>query len=251
MTDSGSDRTKAQAIAAESTEEDRISEVRAKVLAAALPHVAFDGWTDRTLAHAVEDAGVDPAISRLAFPRGGVDLALAYHYDCDRRLADRLASEDLLGLRFRDRIAHAVAARLEMLQGDREAVRRAASMFALPHHAPDGARAIWHTADTIWSALGDTSRDYNWYTKRATLSGVYSSALLYWLGDDSHDMEATRDFIRRRVDNVMQIEEFKSAVAKNPVAAALMKGPARILDRIRAPGDSGAPDLPGSIRRRS
>jgi ubiquinone biosynthesis protein COQ9 len=232
-------------------EHNHIAETRARVLAAALAHVAFDGWTDRTLAYAVEDAGVDTGLSRLAFPRGGVDLALAYHYDCDRRLAERLASEDMLGLRFRDRIAHAIALRLEMIQGEREAVRRAASMFALPHHAPEGARAIWHTADTIWTALGDTSRDYNWYTKRATLSGVYSSALLYWLGDDSHDMEATRDFIRRRIDNVMQFEEVKAAVAKNPVAAALMKGPARLLDRIKAPGDSGDPDLPGSLRRRS
>jgi ubiquinone biosynthesis protein COQ9 len=232
-------------------EEDRIAETRARVLAAALSHVPFDGWSDRTLRYAMEDAGVDAGLSRLAFPRGGVDLALAYHNDCDKRLAGRLAQEDMLGLRFRDRVAHAVALRLEMLQGDREAVRRAASLFALPQNAADGARAIWHTADTIWTALGDQSRDYNWYTKRATLSGVYSSALLYWLGDDTPDMEATREFIRRRVDNVMQFEELKAKVAKNPVASALMKGPARLLDRVRAPGDSARDDLPGSIRRRS
>jgi ubiquinone biosynthesis protein COQ9 len=240
-----------QGAAGAPSEEDRIAETRAKVLAAALPHVAFDGWTDKTLAYAMQDAGVDHGLSRLAFPRGGIDLALAYHYDCDRRLAERLAGEDMLGLRFRDRIAHAIALRLEMLQGDREAVRRAASMFALPNHAADGARAIWHTADTIWTALGDTSRDYNWYTKRTTLSAVYSSALLYWLGDDTPDMEATRAFIRRRVDNVMQFEEVKAAVAKNPIAAALMKGPARLLDRVRAPDDTAPPDLPGALRRKS
>lgn len=234
----------------EALEPDPVAEARAKVVEAALPHVAFDGWSDKTLSYAVEEADVDPAVARLAFPRGGVDLALAYHYACDDKLAEALTHADLLGLRFRDRIAHAVFMRLEMLSSDREAVRRAAALFALPIYAPDGARAIWHTADTIWTALGDDSRDYNWYTKRATLSGVYSASLLYWLGDETLDMEATRAFIRRRIDDVMQFESVKAKVAQNPFAAALLKGPQRILDRVRAPGDSGVTDLPGRWRRR-
>ena len=123
------------------------------------------------------------------------------------------------------------------------------ALLALPHHAPDGARAVWHTADTIWTALGDTSRDFNWYSKRATLSAVYSSALLYWLGDDTPGASATREFIGRRIDNVMQIEDVKARIRGNPIAAAMLKGPQAILDRIRAPGDSAA-DLPGSLRRR-
>jgi ubiquinone biosynthesis protein COQ9 len=231
-------------------EHDPVAEAREKVVEAALPHVAFDGWSDKTLSYAVDDAGVDPSIARLAFPRGGVDLALAYHYACDAKLTEALAHADLLGLRFRDRIAHAVFMRLEMLSRDREAVRRAAALFALPIYAADGARAIWHTADTIWTALGDDSRDYNWYTKRATLSGVYSASLLYWLGDETLDMEATRAFVRRRIDDVMQFESVKAKVAANPLAAAVLKGPQRILDRVRAPGDSGTADLPGRWRRR-
>jgi ubiquinone biosynthesis protein COQ9 len=230
---------------------DPVAEARAKVVEAALPHVAFDGWSDKTLSFAVEDAGVDPAIARLAFPRGGVDLALAYHYACDEKLAEALTHADLLGLRFRDRIAHAIFMRLEMIAPEREAVRRAAALFALPIYAPDGARAIWHTADTIWTALGDESRDYNWYTKRATLSGVYSASLLYWLGDETPDMDATRAFVRRRIDDVMQFESVKAKVAGNPIAAAVLKGPQRLLDRVRAPGDSGVADLPGRWRRRS
>ena len=233
----------------ERSEDDHLAATRRAVIAAALPHIAFDGWSDRTLAHAVEDAGVDPGLSRLAFPRGGVDLALAYHYECDAALADDLAAADLLGLRFRDRVAHAVTRRLELVAGEREAVRRGVALFALPHHAGDGARAIWHTADVIWNALGDTSRDFNWYSKRATLSAVYSSALLYWLGDDSPGASATREFIGRRIDNVMQIEDVKARIRGNSFAAAMLKGPQALLDRVRAPGNTPA-DMPGSWRRR-
>jgi ubiquinone biosynthesis protein COQ9 len=152
-------------------------------------------------------------------------------------------------MRFRDRVAHAVMRRLELVEAEREAVRRGVALFALPHHATDGARAIWHTADTIWTALGDESRDFNWYTKRTTLSAVYSSALLYWLGDQSPGASATREFIGRRIDDVMRIEDVKAKVRANPVAAALLKGPQAILDRVRPPGDT-RPDLPGSWRRR-
>jgi ubiquinone biosynthesis protein COQ9 len=232
------------------SEHDHLAAVREAVIAAALPHVPFDGWTDRMLAHAVEDAGADPDLARLAFPRGGVDLALAYHWDRDAALAEDLAGADLLGLRFRDRIAHAIMRRLELSAPDREAVRRGVALFALPHHATDGARAIWNTADTIWTALGDDSRDFNWYSKRTTLTAVYSSALLYWLGDETPGASATREFVGRRIDNVMQIEEVKAKIRGNPIAAAMLKGPQAILDRVRAPGDTPPPDLPGSWRRR-
>ena len=228
------------------TDADRLDETRRAVLAAALPHVAFDGWSGRTLAEAVADAGADPAMARLAFPRGGVDLALAFHDDRDRALADDLAEADLAGLRFRDKVAHAVVRRLELVAPEREAVRRGVALFALPQHAAAGARAIWRTADTIWNALGDSSRDFSWYSKRATLAAVYSSALLYWLGDDTPGQSATREFVGRRIDDVMRFEELKGRVRANPVAAALMKGPGRILDRIHAPAER---DLPGSVRR--
>lgn len=233
------------------SEEERIATTRKAVVAASLPHVAFDGWSDKTLAFAVEDAGADPGLARLAFPRGGVDLALAFHYLKDAELAEDLATAELHGLRFRDRIGHAVMRRLELVADDREAVRRGASLFALPNNAADGARAIWHTADTIWTALGDDSRDYNWYTKRTTLSAVYSSALLYWLGDDTPGFSATREFVERRISNVMQFEEVKSRITSNPVAAAVLKVPERLLDRVRAPGDNARSDLPGYLRRKS
>ncbi len=231
----------------EPQQQDPLADLRAAVIARALPHVAFDGWSDKTLAAAVAEAGVDPGLARVAFPRGGVDLALAFHDAKDAELARRLASEDLSGLRFRDRVAHAIALRLELIAPDREAARRAVALFALPHLAMDGARALWRTADTIWTALGDTSRDFNWYTKRMTLSAVYSSCLLYWLGDTTPGASATREFIHRRIDNVMSFEEAKAKVAKNPLGAAVLKGPQRLLDRVRAPGDS-AEALPGRRR---
>jgi ubiquinone biosynthesis protein COQ9 len=111
-------------------------------------------------------------------------------------------------------------------------------------HAADGAKLIWGTADHIWNALGDTSRDYNWYTKRATLSAVYSSTALYWLGDDSPDHMATWAFLDRRIEDVMQIEKLKAKARNSPTISRLMAGPNWLLGKISAPGGETG-NLPG------
>ena len=157
----------------------------------------------------------------------------------------RLASADMSDLKFRDKIALAVRLRLEAIE-DKEAVRRGATLFALPHHAADGAKAVWDTCDKIWTALGDTSDDVNWYTKRATLSGVYSSTVLYWLGDDSVDHQATWAFLDRRIENVMQFEKFKAQVNSNPALKRLLAGPLWALGKVRAPTRMPDVNLPGS-----
>lgn len=220
---------------------------REAVLDAALPHVPFDGWSETTLRAAIADSGVAEGLARALFPRGGIDLAVAFHKDGDSRMAEALAKADLSQMRFRDRVAFAIRTRLDLVE-DRELVRRGTTLFALPQHAAEGAKLIWGTADAIWLALGDTSRDLNWYSKRATLSAVYGSVVLYWLGDDSPGHQATWDFLDRRIDDVMQIESLKAKLRENPLGKALLAGPGRVMEKWRAP--TVPDDLPGRIMNR-
>lgn len=208
------------------------------LLDAALMHVPFDGWSDAALAAALEDTGLDTTVAKAVFPRGAVDMALAYHARGDAQMLAALQAADLGDMRFRDRVAYAVRLRLEAVE-DKELVRRGMTLFALPPYAADGARALWQTADHIWQALGDTSQDVNWYTKRATLSAVYSATVLYWLGDTSEGDAATWAFLDRRIDNVMQIETLKAKARANPAVSRLLQGPLGLLGRIRAPGQAG------------
>lgn len=214
------------------------------LLQAALPHVAFDGWSEATFQAAIRDADIAPTVARAICPRGAVDLAVAFHKAGDDVMLDRIKSANLGDMKFRDRIAWAVRQRLE--GADREAVRRGATLFALPMYAADGAKLIWGTCDAIWDALGDTSDDVNWYTKRMTLAGVYSSTVLYWLGDESPDHSATWAFLDRRIDDVMQIEKLKAQARKSPTVSRLMTGPNWLMSQIKAPTRFPKVDLPGS-----
>ena len=217
------------------------------LLEAALNHVPFDGWSKQTFDAAVTETEMNPVHAATLCPRGAVDLAIAYHLQGDAAMIAALDAADMTDLRFRDKVALAIRLRLDAVP-DKEAVRRGSTLFALPHMAPDGAKLIWGTADAIWTALGDTSRDVNWYTKRATLSGVYASVVLFWLGDDSIDAQATHDFIDRRIDNVMQFEKVKAGVRDNPALKPITGPFVRMLSAIKAPTKIPDVDLPGMWR---
>ena len=222
---------------------DTHRDIATELLDAALMHVPFDCWSETAFKAAIADVDVAPAVARGLFPRGAIDLAAAFHRRGDDAMVAALDAQDMSQMRFRDQVALAVRLRLELIE-DKEAVRRGATLFALPMHAAEGAKLIWGTADRIWTALGDGSRDINWYTKRATLSGVYSSTVLYWLGDDSLDNQATWAFLDRRIDDVMQIEKVKAQVRKAPGLGRMMKGAEALLSRIKPP-KSRRDDLPG------
>ena len=225
--------------------EDSLRAATDAVLDAALAHVPFDGWSDTTLRAAIAASGVEPGLAQALFPRGAVDLALAFHRRGDDAMVAKLKATDLVAMRYRDRVAAAIRFRLEAVT-DKEVVRRGATLFALPTHAADGAKAIWGTADVIWDALGDTSRDVNWYTKRATLSAVYAATVLFWLGDDSIGHQDTWGFLDRRIDDVMRIEKAKTGLRNNPLSKALLAGPLKLMEAVKAP--TMPDDLPGKFR---
>src|SRR4051812_17448249 len=171
---------------------------RDAVIKAALPNVPFDGWTDATLARAAESAGF-PGQAKRIFPGGAKD-AIAHFMDlADRLMLEDLAALDLANMKVRARIATAVRVRLERWTGSREAVRRALSLAPLPPFAGDALRGWYRTVDTIWRAAGDRATDFNFYTKRALLAGVYGTTVLFWLDDRSPGCTATWAFLDRRI----------------------------------------------------
>ncbi|WP_054008280.1 COQ9 family protein [Cypionkella psychrotolerans] len=222
------------------TSDTSMEAAKSLILQAALPHAAFDGWSETTLQAALTDSGIAPGLARALFPRGGIDLAVAYHQQGDAAMTAALAATDLTALRYTNRVALAIKLRLS--HADKELVRRGTTLFSLPHHAPEGAKLIWSTADAIWRALGDTSNDLNWYSKRATLSAVYTATVLFWLGDHSENNADTWAFLDRRLANVTAFENTKTAISNNPIAKALLAGPLKLLERICAPQPH---DLPG------
>ena len=209
------------------TQDIPLAELAPRLVEAMLPHVPFDGWSSRALAAAAQDCGLDPDIAAMALPDAEAMLTV-WTAGVNARMADAMAASH--NMKVRDRIRMALVTRLE--QGDREVTRRALNLLAQPHHAALSARLLWQAADAMWRAAGDTATDYNHYTKRLILSGIYSTTLLHWTQDDTDDFAATRAFIDRRIDGVMRFEKAK---AKLTGLVAKLPDPARFLGRLRYP----------------
>lgn len=213
--------------------DDGFEPARAAVLQEALKQAAFDGWTPLMMRRAAAAAGVDAATLCAAFPAGVADLLDYWSGETDTAMAAAMTGPDFSTLRIRDKVAFAVRTRLDLLRPHKEAVRRAAATLALPVHASRAARLAWRTADAIWRGLADKSTDFNFYTKRAILTGVWTSVFAFWLGDDSDDERATAEFLDARIGNVMAFEKFKARVRDLDLDP---KKPIEALAKLRYPG---------------
>ncbi len=208
--------------------DETLDELRPRLIAAMIPHVAFDGWTPASVAAGAADAGIDADIARLVFPGGAAQMVDAYTAFANTRMTAALPG--IGNMKIRERVTFAVRTRLEQAEGERETVRRAVAVFAL--HPALSAKTTWRTADAIWRACGDTATDFNHYSKRAILGGVYAATLLYWLGDESDGRAETWSFLDRRIAGIMQFEKTK---ARLTAGAGDRPSLAQILGRLRYP----------------
>jgi len=191
------------------SESDPDRDLRDRLADAILAEASFDGWSRAAMAAASAGLGLPAGEADRLFPGGPVQVLTYVSKRADRRTVEDMEKEGVANLKIRERIKAAVRIRLERHTGEHEAARRALAFLALPLNAGLGLKLLYKTVDAMWYAAGDTSTDFNFYTKRATLAGVYSSTLLYWLNDRSEGSEATWAFLDRRIDDVMKFEELK------------------------------------------
>jgi len=189
--------------------ENLSDQTRREILDAALVHIPFEGWTRKSLLAAIETLDLPNGSEDLYFPGGPSELIKFWSEQGDEWALEKISVKGLGNMRIRDKITECVWIRLNEMQGQEQAARRAISRLALPDLAGQGPQQIWATADMIWRAIGDTSTDGNYYSKRTVLSGVIGSSILSWLADDSDDKAKARAFLEARIENVMQFETAK------------------------------------------
>jgi ubiquinone biosynthesis protein COQ9 len=187
-----------------------LDELRAALAPSIPANAVFDGWSDKALATAAAGLGVPAPRARLCFPGGASDMIDAWFDWVDCRIAADFPPERIEGMKIRDRIRSLVLARLEAVEPNREALRRALAILARPRNLALAARLGWRAADRMWRIAGDKATDFNHFSKRAILIGVYGSTSLVWLDDDSEGFAETKAFLDRRIDDVMRFEKAKA-----------------------------------------
>ena len=187
-----------------------LERLRRELALAVGENAVFDGWTKAAVDSAAKQLGIDPVQARLAMPKSQTAMIDLYIQEVDCALEAWFTPKRLGGMKIREKIRALVWRRLEIMGPAREAVRRALAILVMPQNIPLGLRISWRSADLMWRIAGDTSTDFNHYTKRMTLGAVYGSTLLVWLDDQSEGWQETSAFLDRRIDDVMKFEKLKA-----------------------------------------
>ena len=215
-----------------STAAASLDDLRRQLAPTVADMAAFDGWSAEAVRAAAEQLGVDPAAAEFAFAGGPMQMIDAWLASIDAAMATAWPMEKLATLKIRERIRTLVQFRLDAVAGQKEALRRAQAIMAMPQNAARSLRLGWRSADAMWRLAGDTATDYNHYTKRMTLGALYGSTMAVYVGDQSEGHADTRAFLERRIDGVMRFEKAK-AQWFNPDREHF--SPARLLGRLRYP----------------
>ncbi|WP_443217616.1 COQ9 family protein [Sphingomonas sp. MMO-176] len=209
-----------------------LDEIRLALAPGIAANAAFDGWGDAARDMAADAAGVDRDIARLAFQDGAVGMIDAWFAHVDAAMTAALPAETLKAMPIRTRINELVTARLTAMAQDREALRRALAILAMPQNVGRAAKLGWRSVDAMWRLAGDTATDYNHYTKRTILLGVYAATLTVFLDDDSDGFADTRAFLGRRIEGIMRFEKAKAGMIRR---AEHRPSLSRFIGRLRYP----------------
>tara|TARA_B100001057_G_scaffold323455_1_gene323687 strand:- start:886 stop:1572 length:687 start_codon:yes stop_codon:yes gene_type:complete len=207
-----------------------------EVIEAILNHIPFDGWSTVSLDMAAADCGLSKAEMHNLFPAGIVDAIASYGSYADQKMITAFYGQDAADIAVMPvhmKIRSLILIRLEQAAPYKEVVRRTLAALARPQHAKLASQLLYKTVDEMWRAAGDTSTNYNFYTKRATLSAVYSATLLAFLSDNSDDMAKTEAFLDRRLEDVARIP--KMARPARALADTAMRFAGRTVGRFAGP----------------
>jgi len=218
-------------VGAPSADDRTLDELRLALAPEIAGMAAFDGWSDAALEQAAALAGVPAAVARLAFAGGPMDMVAAWIASIDAQMNAAFAGGTLGSMKIRDRIRTMVLFRLDAVAGRKEALRRALAIMALPSNVPRALRTAWNSADAMWRLAGDTATDYNHYTKRTLLAGIYSATLAVFIEDESEHQAETRAFLDRRIEDVMRFEKTKAQLLQRREGFDVV----RFLGRLRYP----------------
>lgn len=209
---------------------ETLDELRLRLAPKVAENAAFDGWSPRALAATAQQTGVDADILSLAFDGGAMVMIDAWFASVDEAMRATFSPDVLAGMKIRQRITALVEARLAQMARQREALRRAQAVMAMPQNVARAARLGWRSADAIWRAAGDGAADFSHYTKRATLGAIYAATLLVFVNDESQGWAETKAFLARRIGDVMRFEQAKARLAER---AEMRFDPARFVGRLR------------------
>lgn len=179
-----------------------------------IDNVSFDGWSQKNLDNSIQALDLQENYRILLFPDGIVGLTDYFVAENNKAFNNSINAEEIQKLRFTDKVIYLIHARINhyhKVLGGAEGFKNFIS-YCSSHNILNSIGNILKSADEIWYRVGDKSTDFSYYTKRASLSFIYTTAALYSIDDNSLNLEETNNFIKARVAELLKFNKLKQKV---------------------------------------
>ena len=197
-------------------ESKKFERERKTILNRALIDIENSGFNEKMLLNAAKNCKISEGKLGRLFPEGIFELKQYYFSEIDEQMLQKIKTQNYENIRVRDKIFNGVLIRLKLFKKNKTSIKY---IFVSESSNPiKSLKHLWRTSDLIWKSAGDSSTDYNHYTKRLLLSWVYITTLIYWFNDKSRNINDTKLFLNRRIDEVLefgkQSGKIKSKISK-------------------------------------
>lgn len=190
-------------------------ENKAEITNKFIESLLFEGWSQKTLEKAIEAAGVDKNQMAILYPGGIAEFTQEFIDECNKQALQIAAEPSFIKLKTQEKVRELIFARIKTYHfklQNLEALKKFMAFNVKPFQVGDSLKNIYDFSSDVWYAIGDKSTDFSFYTKRLSLSLIYSKSMLYSLNDKSENLQSTQKFIQNSIDGLMKINKLKAKI---------------------------------------
>ncbi len=167
-----------------------------------------EGWNINSFNKTKKKFKRNSKIINDCFPNELDDLILFFNSFINEKVSI-LYNKKRIKESLRLKILTSLKIRFEILNKNKDAIKKSLNYLAKPSNQILSSKLVYKIVDFTWNLIGDKSKDINFYTKRAILAAIYSSAVLIWLNDKSNKLDKTNMFLEKSIMNMNIISVLK------------------------------------------
>ena len=181
---------------------------RLEVLKFAKIFISEKGLNKNSLENISKRYGLNINEIELLFPEGNIDLIKFTLEKLNKELEEYCKKIDLIRLPVHKRSKKVLLSKISLMNKNKLFYRSIFLNLLIPKKNFSLSNQLYKSVDQIWFIAGDSSTDFNFYTKRLILSGIYSRVILFFF--NNNNQEELENILDESLKRVSKIPEIKS-----------------------------------------
>lgn len=187
-----------------------IIKIRIKILEDIKPYVIKEGWNKDLFTTVSQSSHFKYEEIKALFPEGNKTLVQMYLNEIDKKMNNDSKKINLIRLRVHERIRELIILRLKIMLKDKKFVSKTFLYLLLPNNFKLATKFLYKISDQIWYLAGDHSTDFNFYSKRAILSSIYTITMMHFINNDN--LNDTIQVLDKQLKRVSHIPKIKNRI---------------------------------------